>query len=297
MFDPEEEQPNNKEERKEAYKKLLASEKERCRTFKIAYQPLVPNTFTVSLADNNDEDENPESLFEFSEAALSGRQSFRKTGAWAETAYMLDRGVNGPAVDTAAVFADFSHKVPIEQGRISFYVREKFDHEDPASLQKSRRVLFPGHCVEMANGSFAQVILPRVLCEDDDDEFGVKDMALVTEFDYVDQTLNSGNHPVLPIPHLKRGRTNFVPIRDILRRVHVVPIFRARAVDNFPAVKFAETFVVNPLVFKQRRGPAYPDVCLTCPNGCAGVRIKIPYPKGRGEMVSCPVCTHAFRWL
>ena len=242
-------------------------------------------------------DEHPETSFSFSDEALSGKQKFtRKTGAWAETAHVLDRGVHGPSLDTIAALADFTHKLPLEQGKISFYVREKFAHEDPASLLKTNRVLFAGHCVEMISGEFAQIILPRVLCEDDEDEFGVKDMALVSGFDYVDISINSGKHPVLPIPFLKRGRTYFAPLREIRRRVHVIPIFRPRAEDNYAAVKFAERFVVNPLVFKQRRGPAHPPVCLTCPNGCPGVRLKIP-PKGRGEKVTCTACSHIFRWL
>lgn len=240
-------------------------------------------------------DELPENTFPFSEETLSGRQKFRKSGAWPETAYMLDRGVHGPSLDTIAALADFPHKVPIEDGTISFFVREKFEHLDPASLLKTKRFLFAGHCVEMKSGFFAQIILPRVMCEDDKDEFGIKDMALVVEFDYDDITINFGNHRVLPIPYLKRGRTVFAPLREILRRVHVIPIFRPGN-HNSPAVKFAERFVVNPLVFKQRRGPAHPPVCLTCPNGCAGVRLKMPQ-KGRGELVTCPTCLHTFRWL
>ena len=44
-------------------------------------------------------DEHPETSFSFSDEALSGKQQFtRKTGAWAETAHVLDRGVHGPSL-------------------------------------------------------------------------------------------------------------------------------------------------------------------------------------------------------
>ena len=71
----------------------------------------------------------------------------------------------------------------------------------------------------MSDRTYAQVLVPRVLTdEDEDNEDGRR--ALVARFEYVNPTQNNGNHPVLPIPYLKRGLCFFVRIKEIVRRIH-----------------------------------------------------------------------------
>jgi DNA-directed RNA polymerase subunit RPC12/RpoP len=155
------------------------------------------------------------------------------------------------------------------------------------------RFLFPGHCVQMRNDSFAQVLLPRVLGQEDVDNDDAR-CALLATFVFVNPTRDNGNHPVLPIPYLKRGPCIFARIKDIMRRIQVVPIFRPGP-GNSACVRFSRTFVVNPFVFKVRRGPMVPPVCLSCPKGCPGVGA--PMPTNLGSYVRCPSCGHKFKWL
>jgi hypothetical protein len=240
----------------------------------------------------NSEDE-AERVFRFSDATLSHKHRFRKTGAWLETKFMLERGSNGPAIDVDTALASFSSGEDISLGQVSFFVQERITHVDPTTLERENRLLFPGHCVQMRDRTYAQVLLPRVLTEEDEDNEDAR-RALLARFDYVNPAQNNGNHPVLPIPYLKRGSCFFGRIKDIVRRSHVVPIFRPGP-GNSACVMFSRTFVVNPFVFKVRRGPSAPPVCLCCPHGCPGKGV--PMPTKMGSYVRCPLCARTFKWL
>ena len=246
-----------------------------------------------SSEDSNSDEEEEEKVFRFSDATLSGKHRFRKTGAWLETKCMLQRGSNGPAIDVEQALSTFSAGEDISLGHVSFFVRERITHFDPSTNAPENRFLCPGHCVQMRDDSFAQVLLPRVLGQEDADNEDERS-ALLATFVFVDPTRDNGNHPVLPIPYLSRGSCIFVRIKDIMRRVQVVPIFRPGP-GNSACVKFPRTFVVNPFVFKVRRGPMIPPVCLSCPKGCPGVGV--PMPSNLGSYVRCPSCGHKFKWL
>ena len=221
---------------------------------------------SVSNDESSSTDDEEEKVFRFSDATLFGKHRYRKTGAWKETKCMLERGSNGPAIDIDEALSMFSAGEDISLGHASFFVRECITHVDPASLAREKRIIFPGHCVQMKDNSYAQVILPRVLGEEDEENEGAH-CSLLAHFDYVDPSQRNGNHPVLPIPYLRRGSCFFGRIADILRRP---------GPGNSASVTFARNFIVNPFVFKRRRGPALPPVCLSCPQGFPGKGVLKP---------------------
>ena len=242
------------------------------------------------------ESEQDEQVFRFSDATLNGKNRYRKAGGWLETKYMLERGSNGPAVDVDEALTSFYAGEDISAGLVSFFVRERITHVDPTTLLQEGRYLFPGHCVQLKNSTFAQVLLPRVWGKADDEDMDTSRarMALLMSFVFVDEHTNGGNHLVLPIPLLRRGVCFFGRLHDILRRVHIVPVFRPGR-GNSATVKFSETFVVNPFVFKVRRGPYHPPVCLCCPYGCPGKGVLMP--SVLGSKVRCTNCKRSYKWL
>lgn len=236
---------------------------------------------------SSSEDEN-----RYEEPTVSTRASTRKLGAWTETRYVLERGVNGPTFDTSILFTDFPAISDIVEGVTKFHVRELIRHEDPTTLKSSNMYLLPGHCVQLEDGRYAQVILPNV---DVSAAYGIQGTtSLLNLFKFVDPDSDFGNHPVLPVPFLERALTAYLPLSHIKRRVHVNPKWRPGP-NNSASVKFNLHFFVNPFVFKVRRGPSHPRVCVSCPkNGCSG---RAPMPPAPEKLTTCSACSHRFTWF
>jgi len=243
----------------------------------------------TEFSDSSNSSEEEEDL---QNAYVQAAASKRKMGTWSETRYILERGVNGPSLDTRLAFFDFPEGQDIRDGVTKFHMREQFLHEDPTTLKKSNMYLLPGHCVQLQYGKYAQVILPHV---HDSEVYGYSGpTSLLSMFEFVDSSVHSGNHAVIPVPFLERGRTVFTPLSHLLRRVHVYPKWRP-GVHNTPSVPFNVQFFVNPFVFKVRRGLPHPLVCVSCPDiGCCG---RAPKPRPPERYATCDSCDCRFLWF
>jgi hypothetical protein len=247
----------------------------------------------ITPSTNSDsEGSSTEDEYTFHNKAETTRTSTRKVGAWSETCYVLDRGVNGPTLDTSLLVTHFPEITDIKDGVHVFHNRELIRHEDPTSLKVSNMYLLPGHCVELVDGQYAQVILPNVEVSA---MYGIEGTtALLTLFKFVDPASNFGKHPILPVPFLQRAHTAYMPLANVKRRVHIYPKWRPGP-NGTASVKFNVHFFVNPFVFKVRRGPSHPRVCVSCPkNGCSG---RAPMPKAPEKLTSCSLCSYRFTWF
>ena len=144
----------------------------------------------------------------------------------------------------------------------------------------------PGHCIEMDNGTFAQVVL---VLEMRDAASSL--LCAVYPFRFVNGAQLSGGHPEAPsVPWLKRGSLGLVRVADAKRRVHIIKLHgsAARASGDID-----EHFLLNSFMFKSFQGPADRAVYLSCPFECGG-RLKMP--EVIGSAVKCSVCNEEAPW-
>lgn len=288
--------------------------------FKDALASALPDDFVPEqqASGESEEDSDTEDISHAKDEGTT-RSNSRKTGCWKDTSYTLRWGTNGPPLDTCAMFDRNITEIDLNNGSLVYYTRELITHRDPTTLQVENRFIMPGHCVQLRDGTYGQVVLPLVPSapsrkvqspealhrnEEEGDETEVEEDAKLAEactnlvllamFDFVDKAVHNGNHPVVPMPYLERCSLSYFPIADIARRVHIVPIFRPRP-DNSPAVQYAQRFLCNCFVFKIRRGPERPPVCLSCPYGCPGTGELMP--ADRGDIVTCKKCRRGYKWL
>ena len=245
-----------------------------------------------SNASKSDNESLSDDEYTFDEGTFNVSQSKRKVGAWREARYVLERGVNGPALNTVSALSSLAEGEDIVLGTMKFNVRELIVHEDPTTFQKSNMYLLPGHCVQLKDGRFAQVILPKLLASESNESSSAN--AVLSFFKYVNPEVRGGNHPVIPVPFLERADTALMTVNSIARRVHVYPKWRP-GIDNSPILHYHDQFFVNPFVSKVRRGPAHPLVCVTCPNPSCIERVPMPLPPER--QAKCSACGHVFIWF
>ena len=245
------------------------------------------NEIQFSESDTESEDE-----YTFADTTVGESRTSRKVGAWKEIRYVLERGINGPALDTSEVFDSFPEGIDLMEGVTKFYVRELITHEDPTTRRTCSMFLLPGHCVQLQDGRYAQVVVPNA---DVSDAYGFSGpVAVLSIFKYVNVEVHRGNHPVIPVPFLERAVTQYVPVSSVIRRVHMYPRWRSGP-RNTASVAFNTQFLLNPFVFKVRRGPAHPLVCVSCPNGQCTERVLKPVPPEKYAV--CPSCDHRFIWF
>jgi hypothetical protein len=157
----------------------------------------------------------------------------------------------------------------------------------------SSYIFTSGHTIVTTGGTYVQLLVPIVVRRDVYDSGGGKGrdaQCIVSEFVPVRQ--GRLTHPELPVPWIKRGVVKVIAVKDLVRRVHVPPVFgmaHRNAGDTTPH------FVVNTLGDPYYAGPKDRLVFQRCRMGnCNGLLLK---PKALASMVPCNTCGHACPWF
>jgi len=113
---------------------------------------------------------------------------------------------------------------------------------------------------------------------------------VVYDFEHVDPSRPL--YPELPVPLLRRGKVLVMRVMDLVRRVHLCPLFgnvhRKKKDDS-------EHFILNTLGDPYFEGPPDRHVFLRCNYlGCIGT---LPQPYIVGSVVMCSLCGHTKQWF
>jgi len=161
------------------------------------------------------------------------------------------------------------------------------------SKHVSRYNFQSSHCVLTTKGTVVQLLVPMVVRKDHFDEgkgIGVEAQCIVYDFESVDN--KRALHPELPVPWLRHGKVMLMHVIDLVRRVHVCPLFGdvyRRKGDARPH------FLWNTLGDPYFEGPAERPVFLKCSYmGCEGT---LPKPVLLGTGVTCSMCGHKKQWF
>ena len=213
--------------------------------------------------------------------------------SWTSSQHHLQRGVNGPRVPSEIIdLANSALADILEATKFTHASQCSFDEKDLHKGTSERRVLKPGHCVELdAGGLYAQVLLVDVAAERTaDGPPPGQAQLLVHKFQKHDQT-----HPELPVPWLRRHPKGFdvIPVSRIYRRAHIIPIFRGGDSDAACEPNPRE-FLVNTLAHPLYAGVPGRKIFLTCPHCNEGRLLK---PANLGDLVQCEKCGVQSPWL
>lgn len=223
---------------------------------------------------------------------------------WARITHELRRGDGGPGIDidvlsvaSSCFTSDEGIRSSSTQG-IVFASTADFMESDIHSLERSRRILRPGHCVELFNGTFCQVLLPLVHARKTGHAYDKSDdarTALVATFELM--VSDTPLHPDLHLMWLKRSEAahaRLIPLSSVRRRKHVMPIFRGGA-SSSPCEEFAQSFILNEFVHPLRRGLRNEEIFILCnSDGCVN---KIPAPTTVGTTLVCSACGATKPWF
>ena len=211
---------------------------------------------------------------------------------WARVKRELCDGEHGPkvkasTVDSMLVFlkscsllCDFDRKAAV-----------RVDLEN-ASYQEIQ----PGHTAILDDGTFVQVLLPRLeiprgpYLDTLAARHGSKDLSLVS---FLEQATNAdkdtGNHPEVAVPFLKRRSLGVISVHRIQRREHIVPYFGNLYRE---ACAHEHLFLVNVFARPCFRGGSRSTVFWKCPSHSCPGRVRAPNT-GFGKF-ECPVCAYVF---
>ena len=149
------------------------------------------------------------------------------------------------------------------------------------------------HCVLTTRGTVVQLLVPMVVRKDHYKEgrgVGVEAQCIVFDFESADK--KRPLHPELPVPWLRRGKVMLMSVVDLVRRVHLCPLFgdlHRKKGDMTP------NFLLNTLSDAYFEGPEGRQVFLKCNYlGCEGT---LPQPPQVGSPVTCVVCAHTKQWF
>jgi hypothetical protein len=148
-----------------------------------------------------------------------------------------------------------------------------------------------GHCILTNTGNVVQLLVPLVGAKVRYDA-GIKDDALCVVFDFESVDPTRPLYPELPLPWLRRGKVTCMHVIDLVRRVHLCPLF-----GNVHRKKndFRPHFVLNTLGDPYYEGPQQRKVFMKCNYlGCQGT---LPEPKVTGSIVACTTCGKAKPWF
>jgi hypothetical protein len=155
-------------------------------------------------------------------------------------------------------------------------------------------VFTAGHTVVTTHGIYVQILVPVVLYKASYDlgaGLGNEAQCIVSEF--VPVRPGKPMHPELEAPWIRRGDVKVMSVRDLVRRIHVPPVFgnaHRRVADGTKP-----HFIVNILGDPYFAGPPERLVFQRCRNGpCLGL---LPKPLLPGSMVSCNLCGQASQWF
>lgn len=215
--------------------------------------------------------------------------------AWRSLLSSLGTGDEGPAVhpDVTSGMHDAVLGWASPGSLCTFGPQSTYDERDFEFGGVSRRVLKPGHCVELKNHEYAQVLVANLQCSGL--PAGTEPRILCAVFRHL------GNHPELPLPHLLRDSLRVVPLSAVDRRARVVPIFRGvrAALEGglrtyAPCEKYPSHFLVDNSVYPHIAGPADRRVYLSCPFRCGG---RLRQPEKFGAVSECSTCKRSSPWF
>ena len=205
--------------------------------------------------------------------------------AWRLQIANLASGERGPTVDPSITR---QLRALMDQRRfVSFALQCKYTLRDPYAGEHTVRILKPGHCVQLENSesvNFAQILAINV------QQSGAR-ISLDGPLLLVSRFTCTGEHDELPVPRLVRGDIVLIPLKDIHRRAHVVPIYRGGPLDT-PCEAFPDSFLVNTSMFPRYVAPSSTRIFMSCL--CGG---RLPKPLRYGAQVTCSKCERKTQWL
>lgn len=202
---------------------------------------------------------------------------------WENVALELIAGTYGPRVSKELVSKILEFLLEIDLHHF-FFSRCAINTPEEDVLWQE---LKPGHTVLLNNGTYVQVLLPRV----EGPPGSVNPIAaVVSVLENASHSLQSdGFHPEFPVPFLKRGRIALMELTQMKNRAHVNHYFGDLYREND---KNLQLFLVNIWGNACYRGEPRRELFWRCPmEGCAG-RMSVPI-EGFG-LFSCPFCTYSF---
>ena len=204
---------------------------------------------------------------------------------WAVCMSELVSGKNGPPVHPQilekllSTLSDWG-----EEYSVTARSQELYSERDLYTKTSSPRVLRPGHCLELCTGNYCQTLAVGLTLNGDPENVSMA----VWQFGACSPEM----HPELHLRHLRRGFLKIISQSRILRRAHIVPIFKATP-DNFPMVRYATNFLVNAGIYENVVGPRNRQCFLSCQT-CS---TPVLQPDQEGAFVTCTACGLKFRWM
>ena len=234
----------------------------------------------------------------------SRRAEFGNTSSWDPISETLQSGTHGPPVPssiTTAVLNSTRSLMRLRDGDSLFF-------DDQVSCPCADQtvqyyVLKPGHCVQLTNDQYAQILVPLLVIAlrptaaaspmtllEPRDSSGPQ--VLVSLFAFVCPLRHSGCHPELPVPWLKHQKLAVLPVTRIRKRVHVVPLFGQH---QRPTGQTDTHYLVNTSADPFFAAVEPPVVYLKCKQPLCGGRL--PKPSTTGTKVTCAACRVPVVWL
>lgn len=215
---------------------------------------------------------------------------------WAMFLADIERGLHGPAV-LPALFNGIAPALQSALGGTNYTHAPQYQvaETDLYDGTTERRVLKPGHCVELNDGEFAQVILVDVTADSlpGTAEAAPASPARILVLSFAMANPVSPLHPELPVPWLRRGALRLISAAQLRRRAHVIPLFKGGENDS-PCEPFPAEFLVNTLAHPLHAGRPGRKIYLGCPHCKEGRLLK---PRRIGDSVTCPQCGTTSPWF
>jgi hypothetical protein len=174
---------------------------------------------------------------------------------------------------------------------IHFYSEVSVPCED---RHVSSYIFTAGHTIVTTMGTYVQLLVPGVIRRNVYDRGGGQGhqaQCIVSQF--VPVRAGRPMHPELPVPWIRRGSVVVMYVRDLVRRIHVPPVFgqaHRRVADGS-----TPHYVVNTLGDPYYAGPQDRSVFQRCRVGqCDGL---LPKPVVMGSLVACNTCGAQCQWF
>jgi hypothetical protein len=202
---------------------------------------------------------------------------------WDKVTLDLLQGEHGPSIpeDYVRTCLDFLEEVDLYH---FFYMKSAIETPDEDVLWQE---LQPGHTVQLKNGIYGQVILPRVEGPPGSVATHAAVISIMENAAHADE--RTGVHPEFPVPFLKRSRIEVVPLSHVKKRAHLNIYFGNLYREASAATQL---FLVNIWPNDHFRGEPNRELYWRCPlTPCLG-RVRVP-TEGFGTFV-CPLCRFSY---
>ena len=210
------------------------------------------------------------------------RASVGEGPMWEKVTLELIQGKYGPRVSEELIQQTMHF---LEESDLNHFFFMRAAIETPAE-EVFWQELKPGHTVLLKNGTYGQVLLPRV---QDAPGSSTTNLAVVSIMENAHFALRrNGFHPEFPVPFLRRQRIALVEGTSIRNRAHVNHYFG----DLFrESDSKTQLFLVNIWGNPRFRGGER-DLYWRCPlKGCTG---RVPFPVGGFGKFLCPLCAYTY---